>query len=282
MVLGLVGVAALVVAGCGSEDGDDGSGTGSGSGSPSTTGADGGDAGGAGGAEVTAADLEGRTFTSTAVTGRELVAGSSIRLTFEGGNLGVNAGCNQSTGAFVLADGALRWDGPAASTQMACEDELMAQDAWLATLFEAGVDAALDGEALTLAADDVTIELVDEGAQPDAPLVGGTWSLASIVANEAVSSVPAEVEAPTLTFADDGTVAVFTGCNRGSGPFELDPDGASATVGPIAITKMFCEGAAGEVEASVLAVLDGEVQVERDGEQLTLTKGDAGLVYQAG
>jgi heat shock protein HslJ len=129
----------------------------------------------------------------------------------------------------------------------------------------------------------VTIELLDEQeAVPDQPLVGTTWTLDTIIDGETASSVPAGIEAPTLEIADDGTVAVFTGCNRGNGTAEVADDGATITFGPLAITKMLCPDGGSEVEAQVLTVLDGEVQVELDGDQLTLTKGDQALGFRAG
>ncbi|HRW36562.1 MAG TPA: META domain-containing protein, partial [Aquihabitans sp.] len=272
MVLGIGAV--LVLAACGSGGSDEGA-AGSGDGGSTTEPAP------DGGAAPTADDLAGRTFTSASVEGYDLVADSAIRLSFDDGRLGVNAGCNQSAGAFTLEDGNLAWDGPAAATQMACPDDLMAQDAWLAGLLEQGMAATLADDELTLRSGTVTIVLSD--AAPDAaPVVGTTWTLESIVDGESVSSVPADVEPPTLAVADDGTAAVFAGCNRGSGAFVLAADETTAQVGPIATTKMACEGGGSEVEASVLGVLDGEVALAVDGDQLTVTKGDAGLVYRAG
>ncbi|MEZ5183498.1 MAG: META domain-containing protein [Acidimicrobiales bacterium] len=276
MVLGIGAVLVLAACGSGSSDGAGGDGaSGSGGGSSATEPA------ADGGAAPSADDLAGRTFTSTSVEGYDLVADSAIRLSFDEGRLGVNAGCNQSTGAFTLDDGTLAWDGPAAATQMACPDDLMAQDAWLAGLIEQGMAATLDADELTLRSGSVTIVLSD--AEPEAaPVVGTMWTLESIVDGESVSSVPADVEPPTLLVADDGTAAVFAGCNRGSGAFALAADETAAQVGPIATTKMACEGGGSEVEASVLGVLDGEVALAVEGDQLTITTGDSGLVYRAG
>jgi heat shock protein HslJ len=44
---------------------------------------------------------------------------------------------------------------------------------------------------------------------------------------------------------------------------------------------MACEGEAGTVEAAVMAVLDGSVDVVVEGDSLTVTNGDRGLVYTA-
>ena len=42
----------------------------------------------------------------------------------------------------------------------------------------------------------------------------------------------------SITIADDGTVAVNTGCNTGSGSVEVTD--TTLTFGPIRITKMAC------------------------------------------
>ncbi len=47
------------------------------------------------------------------------------------------------------------------------------------------------------------------------------------------------------------------------------------------MTKMACEGDAMQVENSVVAVLDGEVDYAIEGSQLTITNGDQGLIYRA-
>ncbi len=42
---------------------------------------------------------------------------------------------------------------------MACADDLTAQDQWLIDMFQNGATATSDGSTLTLANDDVTVEL---------------------------------------------------------------------------------------------------------------------------
>ena len=74
---------------------------------------------------------------------------------------------------------------------------------------------------------------------------------------DAVSSVPAGVVA-ALTFSA-GRVDVEAGCNRGGGA--VSATDATLTFGPIALTKMACEGGAMEVERLVSEVLSGDVRV---------------------
>ena len=105
-------------------------------------------------------DLDGTTYSSTDVSGHDLVEGSTVTLSFEDGTMAVKAGCNTQTGAYEVSDGRLQWSGPAASTTMACPTaDLADQDQWLAGLFTDGMDAKHDGDTLTLTSGDVTMTL---------------------------------------------------------------------------------------------------------------------------
>ena len=48
---------------------------------------------------------------------------------------------------------------------------------------------------------------------------------------------------------------------------------------PSRSTRRLCPDGGSDLEAAVLAVLDGEVQASVDDGRLTLTNGDLGLVY---
>ena len=140
----MMALVALGVAGCGSDDSSEAT-------DDSSTSAS--------GTAVTADDLEGSTYVSTSVTGYDLAAGSTINLSFDGPRMQVAAGCNIMSAAYDVTDGTLAWTGEPAATMMACPDDLMAQDQWLIELFQGGVTATSDGSTLTLANDEVTIEL---------------------------------------------------------------------------------------------------------------------------
>jgi heat shock protein HslJ len=227
-------------------------------------------------AAPTTADLDGNTYIVTGVQGHDLVEGSEVSLRFDAGSLGISAGCNQMGGAYTVTDGVLTV-GPMMTTEMACEEPLMAQDQWIST-FVSGAAITLEGDTLTLAKDGVIVTATDrEVAKPDLPVEGTVWTVEGLVSNQAVSSMPAGVEA-SLVFAD-GKVAVDAGCNKGSGAAEIGD--TTITFGPIATTKMFCEGAAGEVEQQVLGVLTGEVAYTVDADVLQLRGAGGGLDLRA-
>jgi heat shock protein HslJ len=132
----MVGVAGLLLAGCGSDSGN----------------------------ETTASDLNGSTFTSTSVDGsHEMVEGSTITLAFEDDNLSAQAGCNTMTAAYTIDKDLLKWSGDVASTRMACSDDLTAQDEWLTGILTEGADVDLNGDKLILTHEDDTIELTKAG-----------------------------------------------------------------------------------------------------------------------
>lgn len=255
----LLALAGLAFAACGSDD-------------PGTTpdpvddtAAGSGD-GGSGGT-LAAADLSGMGFASSAVTGYDLVEGSEITMNFLDDAVSVNAGCNMMNGGFEITDGTFT-AGQFASTMMACEQPLMDQDMWLSGFLASSPSIALDGSTLTLSGGDTTITL-DE-IEPTA-LVGTTWTVTGTLATEAISSVPMDSTA-SITIADDGSVAVDTGCNTGSGSVEVTD--TTLAFGPIVSTLIGCEPELAALEASVLAVLQGEVTYEISGDTLSLRSGD--------
>jgi len=261
--IALLALAGLTFAACGSDDPgttpDPVDGTAAGSG-------DGGSDG-----PVTAADLAGMGFASSTVTGYDLVEGSEITMNFLDDSVSVRGGCNIMNGSFEIADGAFT-AGQLASTEMACEQPLMDQDMWLSAFLSSSPTIAFAGSALTLIGDEITISL-DE-IEP-AAFVGTTWTvtgtLTGTVTTEAISSVPMDSTA-SITIADDGSIAVNTGCNTGGGSVEITD--TTLVFGPITSTLIGCEPDVAALEAGVLAVLQGEVAYEITGDTLSLRSGE--------
>ena len=225
---------------------------------------------------ATADALDGRTFVSTGATGYTLAPGSDITLRFEPTRIGVSAGCNQMSGEYEISDGILEL-GMMMTTEMACEQPLMAQDQWIAA-FLPGAAALLDGPTLTLTKEGVTLTLLDaEVANPDRSLEGGRWVVTGIGTADAVSTVPAGTEA-SLVFAD-GKVTVEAGCNSGSATYELGE--GTIRFGPVGITMKLCDDTTMELEQAVLGVLQGEVTYAIDADTLTLSSGSNALILTA-
>jgi heat shock protein HslJ len=197
-------------------------------------------------------------------------------MSFQDGTVSITGGCNILNGAYTV-EGDTLTAGPFAMTQMACDQPLMDQDTWIAGVMEAGVTVAVDGSTATLTGSDVTITLTDRASLPATPLEGTRWELESVITNDAATSFGA-MASLTIT---EGTAAVETGCNTGSGGVEATD--TSLTWGAIALTLKACEGPGADLEAIVVQVLQGETPYVIDVDQLSITSTDGAttLVYRA-
>ena len=288
LVTVVVVAVALGAAACGSSEPDVSSGS-----SSSTPPGSGATTPGAGSAPAstgsTPASLDGTTYTSTAVTGHELVAGSQITMAFADGSVSVNAGCNTIRGSYAVEGDTLVVAEDMASTMMACENDLTEQDTWLTAWLASGPTLATTADGISLSGDGVTIDLAEDAGGPGGTsatgtpvLTGTTWTMHTIISGDTASSVPAGVEPPTLVFGDDGSVAVFTGCNQGSTTAVAGGDGF-LTFEPMMTTMMSCGPDADAVAATVTTVLDGRVAYGWEGAgDLSLANGGQTLVFAAG
>jgi heat shock protein HslJ len=229
-----------------------------------------------GGPGVASPTIDGHTYLSTGIEGASLVPGTQVRLSFSGGSLNANAGCNVMGGSYAIDGDRLRTD-QLSMTEMGCDDARQHQDEWLARFLSAAT-LTLDGDTLTLTDGTIRLTLLDkEVATPDQPLEGTSWVLDGIISGDAVSSVPAAVTAAIQVAG--GRVEVNAGCNTGGGQVEVS--GGTITVGPIVLTKMACAPEAMTVEGAVITVLSGPVAFGIDADSLTLTAGDRGLTFRA-
>lgn len=256
LLLAAAAVGALVLAACGDDSSD-------------------GDSGSTKGAAPAAADLDGRTFLSTAVEGETLVEGSDISLVFTADTLAAVAGCNTMTGGYTIEDGTLA--APAlAQTLMACDEAAMAQDAWVAALL-AGAEVTLVGDTLTLQQGDTKVTLGDRTAVAgENALDGGSWALDSFDDGSATLTAP---EGAYMA-VDGDQLYIATGCNRGFGGVTVNADG-TAEIGAIALTRMACESPVNEWENAITAFLTGTVEWAVAGDDVTLTNGTATLTMHA-
>ena len=214
--------------------------------------------------------------------------GTTIRLTFQDGQLSLQAGCNTMSGQASVDGGALVVDN-LAGTEMGCAPKLMDQDQWLAELLTGSPQIALEEDAFSLTSGDTTIRFGREEEAQDVPLVNTVWKLDAISSGSgpdgAVSSVPADARNPMVQFRNGVAgydVSFSTGCNQGRGPVEIGSE--VMDFGALAMTKMACADAVGQLEQTFLGVLGKGTTYKVDGNQLTLTAADgkSGLVFRAG
>src|SRR5262245_33925765 len=115
------------------------------------------------------------------------------------------------------------------------------------------------------------------GASATAPLtnpdlVGTEWILGDLP-GQALEDVR-----PTISFSGDGTVEGNAGCNTFSGTYTVD--GTNLTFGPLATTRMACEGAKGTVETAYLAAVQATTTYEiTDAGELKLGGGPTTLTF---
>ncbi len=209
---------------------------------------------------------------------RALVPGTRISLRFEGGRIGISAGCNSIGGPYRIEDGRLLV-AELSMTAMGCDAPRHAQDDWISTFIGSAPAISPDGQNLVLESGETRLELVDrEAVEPDAELVGPRWVVDGLVFDDVVSSVPEGVEA-SLVFEDDGNLSLDAGCNLGGGPYTVN-DGV-LRIGPLLLTRRGCQAAEASVESGILAVLEaGEVSFSLTGRVLVLEAGERGITLR--
>lgn len=226
-----------------------------------------------------AAGVDGHTYLSVSVDGRELVPGTVIRLQFREGRISANAGCNHLNGPY-------QWDGHTlavsdlSTTDMACEPPLMDQDEWLAALLTSRPGLVRDGGNLVLTGTGgVAVTLGDrEAVDPDRPLLATRWLVDTIVKGDTASNLPGAPPAWIQfdqTAPGEATKATGnTGCNEFSATAAVAGD--SITLSDFAITERACHGDAAAMETAMVTVLQaGPLRYEIEADRLTLTAANA-------
>ncbi|MBI3226185.1 MAG: META domain-containing protein [Mycolicibacterium cosmeticum] len=221
-----------------------------------------------------------RTFVSVDVVGEQIPGGGPLTLSFADGRLSAFAGCNHGSGPADLRDGHL--STRLATTMMACPPPVGDADSWMARLLEGRPAWTLNADTLTLRSDTTTVTLRDKSVvDPDRPLVGTSWRVATLVSKQAaMTSVALEQAKPGLTIRADQTVTGWTGCNTFYGRAEVT--GSTVTLGPLNTSGPACDGELGDIERSIVRVLDGPVTTAIDADRLTMTGAEGnGLVLRA-
>ncbi len=83
---------------------------------------------------------------------------------------------------------------------------------------------------------------------------------------------------PELDFGEQGFVSGNTGCNQISGQASVTDN--TLTLGPLASTRMYCPGFAGELELQLLMHYDSSLAITRTVNSLVLQAGTTKLEYK--
>ena len=96
-------------------------------------------------------------------------------------------------------------------------------------------------------------------------------SAASLAGTRWLGVIDASVDSrstPWLEFLAEGRMSGFTGCNLLNGGWKIE--GGQVRIGPLAMTKRACLGPAGDIERRVLASLNDQARVSREGAKLVM------------
>ncbi|GAA2790303.1 hypothetical protein GCM10019017_39680 [Streptomyces showdoensis] len=196
--------------------------------------------------------------------------GARVEITEDGRARG-NSGCN-TFGAAVTVAGDTLTVSPAEVTEIGCPGDLARFETALLKAFSGRLTGELKGKALTLTSPDGRrgVELT---AEPDAPLVGTTWTVDSLLSGTTAASLPAGSEGKAkVTFGKDGRLTGSLGCNRVTAPAEISAE--TITLGAIATTRMICTGPEMDLETRLYESLDGPLGYRVDHRTLTVTDAD--------
>lgn len=93
----------------------------------------------------------------------------------------------------------------------------------------------------------------------------GQWKFKSM---QRVGGQPVDVSALNLIVSFDGGQMDGKVCNNMSGPYSVEDN--LVKFGPVASTKMFCEGLPGEVETAFTSGLQGSYTITKQDEDLVM------------
>jgi heat shock protein HslJ len=232
-----------------------------------------GDDGAAGGRALT-----GRTFLSQTVTGRTLVDGTRITLTFAARELRASAGCNTLFAPYSVRGETLAVDASGMGmTEMGCTPERHAQDDWLATFLQGSPAIELDGTALTLRAGGTVLAFADRRvADPDRPLAGTPWRIDTVIDGDTARSV-GSAAAVVVELRTEGTLtATSAGCTSVTAPYTRDGD--VLRIGTVTVDTIGCPD---PWQPTIDVLRAGTVRFTIVATRLTLTAGRAGVAAVA-
>jgi heat shock protein HslJ len=183
--------------------------------------------------------------------------------------------CNTYRGQFDLDDDSVEISD-LAFTRRACADSTMeAEDEFFRSL------AASDSVEVS---DDRLVlrdggRLVFEKFDVEEAILG-PWPIVDVAAGDAIVSVIPGTD-PTLTFDNDGNLALTTGCNSGGGSWMLDGD--VLTIDRTRLTLKACAEPTGvmEQEASLVSALESSARVEVAPNELIILDDQGSIVLVA-
>jgi heat shock protein HslJ len=174
--------------------------------------------------------------------------------------------CNAYRSGFSLDGSAVSFTG-ITTTLAACAPVTMAAEREYTRALGAVDTVATSTDRLVLTGP-AGIRLAFAGGDHGARLVG-RWAVVNVATGDALTSVVLGT-VPTVTFSDDGRVALDTGCNVGTGAWRQE--GRSLTIEPLTLTARRCEEPPGLMaqESALVRALESTTRAEVTPTTLTL------------
>ena len=164
-----------------------------------------------------------RAYLLESSQGAEVLKGTVVHLSFGDGALSMEAACNSMSGEYTVEAERVVVKG-LMMTEMGCEAQGEAQDAWLGKFLRSKPRLSVNGPRLTFAGDSARLVFLDrERADPDRRLQGTVWEIGQYIDGETAMGLMG-IEAPRLTFAADGTWRARGTCLEASGRYQLSAE----------------------------------------------------------
>jgi heat shock protein HslJ len=192
----------------------------------------------------------------------------TVTVEFLDGKVSGSSGCNSYSGSYEVNGDRIEF-GLFASTMMACPEPQMELESGVLSALGSSIRFEVNDSSLTLMNDSGEV-LVRFSASEPGSITSMPWEVlrynngkdgfASVILHTSI----------TASFAEDGTLSGSAGCNNYNTQYEIG--GASITIGPIALTQMFCSDPEGimEQEAQYLAALQNATTYTIKLDQLNL------------
>ncbi len=222
--------------------------------------------------------LKGTGWVLSGLPGRTLVPEATATIRFDADRASGSDGCNRYSSGVTTTAAAIRFEPKAASTQMACPENVADQaSAFLGALRRASA-WRMEGGDLQLLEGAV---LVATFAPQATTLAGTSWSVTGY--NNGRQAVASVLRETTLgfAFADGGKVAGSAGCNRFTGTYTAK--GEALSFGPLATTRKECPEPEKlmEQEQQFLSALGTVATARFEGDRLELRTKDGALAVSA-
>lgn len=209
---------------------------------------------------------------------------SDFILTFEDGQMGGKADCNNvSAGYEITEDGSIVLS-PMITTLAMCAPESL-YDAYTLALGQITGFRLEEGKLILVFGEAGDGELVfvstqDRSASVGSELADTAWQLQTIRQADGATQTPTDPTVYTLTFDNAGQANVQADCNRGFAPFTVDAAGTVA-FGPMGMTRAMCApGSLFDAYTQALSQVTG-YSYDQEGNLILAfgEKGDGALVF---